>query len=413
MLSPRILTTLLCVLPAFLQSIEAQPHGKRHHGARRHLEARDDTYDETSTVTVSATIYVDQYGSTLSPASVYAPITVTKTYPSVETTTTSVAEVLAATSSQEAVVEEVATSAYAAASSAAVVDLNVNVAVPSNTNKNVASASSVYVASASSSSSSSSKPGMVYSPYNSDNSCKSASDVASDIAKISDFSMIRLYGVDCNQIQNVMAAAKPYGIKLFLGIYDLSQDVAQVASLISAVGTDWDYVHTVAIGNEAVNSGSYTADVVVGKVNLARTTLRAAGYTGSVVTVDTFVAIMANPTLCEASDYAAANCHPFFDGGVVASESGSFLTTQSANVAAACPGKTVFITETGWPHQGETNNKAVPSVANQKAAIASIYEAMGKNVILFTSYDDLWKTDTASTFGAEKYWGIQDLSLSS
>lgn len=114
--------------------------------------------------------------------------------------------------------------------------------------------------------------------------------------------------------------------------------------MITMVGSDWGLVHTVAVGNEVVNSGQMDASSVAAKVNSARDLLRPAGYTGPVVTVDTFVAIMANPILCEASDYAAANCHPFFDGKVAASASGDFLKTQSQNVQNACGGKKVLIT---------------------------------------------------------------------
>jgi len=189
-----------------------------------------------------------------------------------------------------------------------------------------------------------SKGGIVYSPYNADGTCKDTSSFLSDTAKLRDFSYLRLYGIDCNQVPNGIAAAKQYGFQLFLGVHNVADSDNETKQLITMVGGDWSHVNTVAIGNEAVNSGQMGAAEVASRVNSARTLLRAAGYSGPVVTVDTFVAIMANPALCEASDYVAANCHPFFDGKVVASASGDFLKTQSENVKNACGGKRVLIT---------------------------------------------------------------------
>lgn len=51
--------------------------------------------------------------------------------------------------------------------------------------------------------------GMVYSPYNSDGTCKDAGAVKSDLAKLSNYEVIRIYGTDCNQVPNVLAAIAP------------------------------------------------------------------------------------------------------------------------------------------------------------------------------------------------------------
>jgi len=255
------------------------------------------------------------------------------------------------------------------------------------------------------------KGGVVYSPYNADGTCKDQPSFLSDAAQLQGFNMLRLYGIDCNQVPNGIAAAKQYGFKLFLGIHNIASSDDEIKQLITQVGSDWGLVDTVAVGNECVNSGQMSASDVAARVNSARDLLRPAGYTGPVVTVDTFVAIMANPILCEASDYAAANCHPFFDGKVAASASGDFLKTQSQNVQNACGGKKVLITETGWPSQGDSNGACVPSPDNQAAALSSIKSAMGSNVIYFTAFDDNWKTDTPATFNAEKHWGIKNLGF--
>ncbi|KAK0290284.1 Cell surface mannoprotein mp65 [Friedmanniomyces endolithicus] len=245
-----------------------------------------------------------------------------------------------------------------------------------------------------------------YSPYNSEDSCKSQDQVNSDFNVISGYGMIRIYGTDCDQTATVLTAVKAKGMKLFAGVYDVNNVNAEVQQIVNAANGDWSNFHTVSIGNEGVNNGAYSVDQVVSAIGTARSTLQAAGYTGKVVTVDTFVAMIANPQLCQASDYAAANCHPFFDGGVSAEDAGQFVLGQAQRVSEACGGKETMITETGWPSDGETNGKAVPSQDNQVAAVNSIRTAFSNNVVLFSAFNDKWKQNNPGTFGAEHYWGI-------
>ncbi|EMD00339.1 glycoside hydrolase family 17 protein [Baudoinia panamericana UAMH 10762] len=245
-----------------------------------------------------------------------------------------------------------------------------------------------------------------YSPYNTDQSCKSHDQITTDFDAISGYGMIRIYGTDCNQTATVLSAAGSKNMKVFAGIYDITQVNSEVQQIIDAANGNWNQIHTVAVGNEGVNNGAYSVAAVVAAIDSARNQLKAAGYTGNVVTVDTFVAMIANPELCQASDYAAANCHAFFDGGVTADEAGKFVLAQAQRVSEACGGKDTMITESGWPSNGETNNLAVPSPENQVAAINSLKAAFTNNIVLFSAFNDYWKHDNPGTFGAEHYWGI-------
>ena len=66
------------------------------------------------------------------------------------------------------------------------------------------------------------------------------------------------------------------------------------------------------------------------------------------VAIDTFIAILNNPDLCDASDYIAANAHPYFDGQVAASRAGNWVAQQASNLASVCGGKEVLITGIPW-----------------------------------------------------------------
>lgn len=248
--------------------------------------------------------------------------------------------------------------------------------------------------------------GISYSPYNADNSCKSTSQVASDFQRIRGYSVVRLYGTDCDQIANVIEATRGKDISLFLGIFHIDQAQDESQTIISAVNGDWGLVNAVSVGNEVVNSGRGSVGQVTAAIGQVRDILKGAGYSGPVVTVDTMVAMQANPELCHASDFCAINCHAFFDGNVLPDGAGDFVQQWADLISSAANGKTVIVTETGWPSQGEANNKAIPSKENQAAAIESIQLKLGQNVIVYNAFNDLWKVDRGDTFGAERFWGV-------
>ena len=74
---------------------------------------------------------------------------------------------------------------------------------------------------------------VAYTPYNADQSCKSILQVAADFQKISGYEVVRLYGTDCNQISNVIAATHS-NVKLLLGIFDINSIQSEV-QIISSV----------------------------------------------------------------------------------------------------------------------------------------------------------------------------------
>jgi exo-beta-1,3-glucanase (GH17 family) len=63
-----------------------------------------------------------------------------------------------------------------------------------------------------------------------------------------------------------------------------------------------------------------------------------------------------------------------------------------------------MITESGWPSAGENNGVAVPSQDNQDAAISSLKSSIGNDVLLFQSFNNLWKSP--GYLNVEQWWGI-------
>jgi len=310
----------------------------------------------------------------------------------------------AATSSKDSTTQAPAYSSPAAYSSAA----------SSSTSSSKAAASSP----AASNGSGPQGYGIVYSPYTDGGDCKSQDQVNSDFAKIMSYAsangdsydFVRLYGADCNQISLVLPSCEKYDLQIFAGLFNVQgpKYTKEISDLIDQAKDNWSRINTISVGNEIVNNGVVAAELVAGIVSGARATLNAAGYSGKIVAVDTAVAMVAHADkLCGVSDYVAVNAHPFFDGNVAAENSGNWLLSTMQEVSSACGGKDdVWVTETGWPTQGSSNGKAVPSVQNQKAALSSMKSSVSSNVIWFTAFNDMWKANTAATFNAEQYWGM-------
>lgn len=318
-------------------------------------------------------------------------------------------------------------------------------------------------------------PGVTYAPYDL-SGCRSPANIASDFRKIAKtglYSTVRIYGVDCSQVLHTLRAAsavsvtgQPQGtpLKLFLGIFNLSDLTGQITTLVKDVQTFassnpgngkpgpkmsvqqvWDtMIDTISVGNELVNNGQATPAQVLSAVRTVRKALRKEGYNGPVVTVDTFVAVLQHPQLCASpdTDYCAVNVHPFFDPHTEAKGAGEFVRRQVLNIREATTTSTststitdprtnggqekqqkqvqkrVVVTETGWPTQGNANYKAVPGRAEQKMAVKGVMDIWREarqrgfgddgdfEVFMFTAFDDPWKKAEKGTFYAEQFWGI-------
>lgn len=260
--------------------------------------------------------------------------------------------------------------------------------------------------------------GVAYAPYRADHQCKTSAQIKDDFTHLAgSYSLVRIYGTDCDQVPAVYECAKDSDMKVFLGIWDIDSVASEAQKIIDGINGDWDIVHTVSVGNELVNNGAATPEKVLGAVSQARGILRKAGYKGPVVTVDTFVAAGAYPQLCDESDYCAVNAHAFFDPTSSADEAGEWLERTVASLKAKLQkDQRVVICESGWPNKGSINGLAVPGLEEQKKAIAALKDAFAdhmEDLILFSAFNDPWKKEAAWSFNAEPYWGISGAVSSS
>lgn len=263
-----------------------------------------------------------------------------------------------------------------------------------------------------------SKPtALVYSPYNDDNSCKDYAAVSEDLAYIQGtlgVNKIRVYGTDCNSVQNVETVALALGITINQGFWISSEGADSiddgVDDVISWASTNgWSVFDFITIGNEAIQAGYVTVDELLAKIASVTAKLQAAGYTGKITTSEPPYIFVNNPSLCTsgAIDFAGVNPHSYFDTYSSAATSGTFVKGQVALVQEACGDIDVVVTETGYPSAGIQNGGNIPSKANQLIAVQAILDEMDCDVTILSTYNDYWKAP--GDYGIEQSFGIWDL----
>ncbi|KAH6918259.1 glycoside hydrolase superfamily [Coprinopsis sp. MPI-PUGE-AT-0042] len=248
------------------------------------------------------------------------------------------------------------------------------------------------------------------SPSSSSYTCRSQqqwNDVVNN-AKNNGFKSIRILGFDCDALNRAATAAASAGLTVLAGIWiegsvasaatSIRNDVEAFRVAVSRFGAG--RFRGLTIGNENNDNPS----TIINKVNEMRSYLRSVGVNTPVSTVHTWVHIRANRVLCN-GDFVGANAHAFFDGNFAASQTGDFVfKTVIPELKKACPGKTIFITESGWPSRGASNGRAIASVADAKSALLNLNCACrddrGVSVYAFEGDDQNWKgNDRERSFG--------------
>lgn len=237
------------------------------------------------------------------------------------------------------------------------------------------------------------------------------------------YDLVRIYGTDCDQVRNVVSAAKKTNKQLILGVFDIDNADTELDRIL-AQGGDLSNVRAITIGNEEVEkarqkvfaSGGSEAEAdgaaaaraakVVEKVEAAKARL-AGKFAGDVSTVEMFAHFTTYPQLCAASTITTANVHPFFDPSTASSAAADFVAARVADLKKACGAdKRVVVTEAGWPKSGAARGAAVPSPQDQETALADLRAKFKHDLVFFSAFDESWKQAAADTSYAEPHWGI-------
>ncbi|EEA23395.1 hypothetical protein TMatcc_002258 [Talaromyces marneffei ATCC 18224] len=257
---------------------------------------------------------------------------------------------------------------------------------------------------------------VTYTGYTHDTgACMSAEAVLVELKNIQSngFYAIRMYSTDCNQLETVATQAIGLGLKVILGVYIDSSGVSSGSSQVSDIvnwgqSNGWAGIEFISLDNEALADHFCSASDLAGFVSSAAATIKAAGYSGQFTLTEPLnIWEEAGATLCGAVDFASANLQAFFNGNIAAHEVGDFVANQVEILKGICKNEQVFVGESGWPTAGNSNGKAIPGPAEQKAAMDAIRNSIGTIAAQFSYKNDNWKVP--GSFGVEQYWGISDM----
>ncbi|KAE8153309.1 glycoside hydrolase superfamily [Aspergillus avenaceus] len=240
--------------------------------------------------------------------------------------------------------------------------------------------------------------GFNYGAAKSDGSVKSQSDFKSEFAAAkglvgtSGFTSARLYtmiqGGTTNSPISAIPAAIAENTSLLLGLWasggGMDNELAALKSAISQYGDSFaKLVVGISVGSEdlyrassegeQVNAGiGVGPDALVSYIKEVRSIISGTALSSAPIGhVDTWTAWTngSNSAVIEAVDWLGFDGYPYFESTMSNSISSakSLFDSAVAKTKAVANGKEVWITETGWPVSGSTQNLAVASPANAKS----------------------------------------------
>lgn len=245
--------------------------------------------------------------------------------------------------------------------------------------------------------------GVTFTGRSSSGACLSAHEVAASLKsmKSKGISHIRTYSQECDQLPAILDAIKSNGggmtVLAAVWIDGSSNDDKEINTLKSVIKNhDTSPITGILVGNEVIFKNLMSSSELVKKIKTVK------GFSNG-IRVGTAEMDVTYPTdLMEASDIAAVNIHPYFSQ-VDVKDALNDLNIRYSNFKKLAHGKSqVFVAEVGWPTQGATYGKAVPSVSNART-FASALTSSSIPYYFFEWQDASWKES-----GIESHFGLLD-----
>jgi len=185
---------------------------------------------------------------------------------------------------------------------------------------------------------------------------------------------------------------------------DLVANDQEISNLISAANSG--QVDLAIVGSEVLLRNDLTENQLVGYMNQVRQQIPA---NIPVATADVYGKLLEHPAIITNSDVVLPNYYPYWEG-VSVNIAIATLHRQHLQVVAASQGKSVIVSETGWPSAGNTICNAVPSPTNASFYFLNFVSwARANNVsyFYFDALDETWKANHGEgPQGA--HWGVWD-----
>jgi len=275
--------------------------------------------------------------------------------------------------------------------------------------------------------------GFNYGSTQTDGSVKAQSDFQSEFSTAkslvgaSGFTSARLYTMIQGGTTNTPIAAIPAAIAedttLLLGMWasagqaDFDNELAALTSAISQYGDSFTkLVAAISVGSEDLYRVSPTGiqadsgagadpDTITSYISQVRSAIANTGLSSAPVGhVDTWTAWVnsSNDAVISACDWIGMDAYPYFQNTMSndITDAKSLFFEAYDNTVAAAEGKDVWITETGWPISGKTENLGVPSLENAQTYWDEVAcETVGKYNTFWYTLQDAYPTTPNPSFG--------------
>jgi glucan 1,3-beta-glucosidase len=205
--------------------------------------------------------------------------------------------------------------------------------------------------------------------------------------------------------EHIPRIAKENGMQTLVGAWlgdDLELNEKEIESLITLAKEGC--VDIAAVGNEVMYRGDLTEDQLLEYINRVKEAIPniPVGY------VDAYYEFSHRPRITAVCDVILTNCYPYWEGCPI-EYSLPHMQSMFNSAKDAGKGKSVIITETGWPSEGGSLKGAV---ATNENAMKYFIESQNWSkfndieIFYFSSFDESWKVGPEGAVGA--YWGLWD-----
>jgi glucan 1,3-beta-glucosidase len=225
------------------------------------------------------------------------------------------------------------------------------------------------------------------------------------LAKVTD--CVRTYSVD-HGLDRIAEIAERHGIKVLQGLWVSSvakQTRQEVATVVALAQRYPQVIQAVIVGNEVLLRGEMSP------AELVRTIREVKKQVAVPVTyADVWEFWLRYQEVAAAVDFVTIHILPYWeDVPLPVALASSHVEAIRSRVAAAFPGKEIYVGEFGWPSAGRMREGALPSPINQARAVQEVVaQAKSENfkVNVIEAYDQPWKRQLEGTVGG--HWGLFD-----
>jgi exo-beta-1,3-glucanase (GH17 family) len=251
--------------------------------------------------------------------------------------------------------------------------------------------------------------GLDFSPYMDDQSPErsgriSESQIRERLKVIKPYtSWIRTYGVGSG-LEKVGEIAHEMGLKAAVGVWlgrSKEANAAQLeAGITCARGGAADML---VVGSETLLRQDLKTEELCDYLAQAR---RALPKTIPVTTGDRYAQISGNGELADHLDVFFYNDYPYW-GGVSAQQAVARMDEHYRDLKEQAGDKPVWISEHGWPTEGEAVGKAEATPENAAAYLTAFDRWSAEkhiNAFMFEAFDEQWKSAREGERGA--HWGV-------